>query len=197
MSIQVGKFDRKSVLVLVVGVALLLIIRFGIYGDRVTPGVTATMDIPTAEKRLQRLREIAATIPAKEELLKEASADLATREKGILQAPTEAQADAQLLETVNNLARGNGIATQGGDFRDAPLTKDYGEISVTVSFNCDIVQLVNLMAAIADQPQILATRELRLYDGNDRKNKTLRAMLTVSSVAPRKLLPEKKGGSLF
>jgi Tfp pilus assembly protein PilO len=197
MNLQVGQIDRKSIVWLVIGLVVIVILRWGVYGDHATAGVTTTETVPMAEKRLQKLREIKATVPGREELLKQATAELAIREKGILQAPTQAQADAQLLETLNNLARNNGITTQGGEFRDRPLTKDYGEISVTVSFNCDIAQLINLMAALADHPQILATNELRLNDGNDRKNKTLRAMLTVSSVVPRKLLPDKKGGTLF
>ena len=175
---------------------LILWIRFGIYGAREAPSVTTAETVPQAELRLKILRQAAATIPGKEERFKQAAAELAGREKGILEAPTEAQAKALLLETLNNLARNNGISTQGGDFRDQPLSRDYGEVAVTVNFNCDIVQLLNLLAALADYPQILATQELRIIGGNDKK-KTVRVTLTVSGVVPRKLLPEKKGGMLF
>jgi Tfp pilus assembly protein PilO len=196
MNVKFGAIDRKSVLTLVGGVALILAIRYGVYGDREAPSVTSSETIPQAEQRLKNLRQAAATVEGKEERLKKASSELADREKGILQAPTEAQAQAQLLETLNNLARGNGIATQGGDFRDKPLSRDYGEVSVTVRFTCDIVQLVNLMAALADHQQILATDELRITGGNDKK-KNVQVLLTVSTVVARKLLPEKKGGTLF
>ncbi len=196
MSVKIGAVDRKSVVVLVVGVGLVLAIRFGVYGDHATASVAAAETIPQAEQRLKNLRLAAATVPGKEERLKHAAAELAEREKGMLQTPTEAQAQAQLLETLNNLARNNGIAIQGSDFRDKPLTKDYGEVAVTVRFSCDIAQLVNLMAALADHPLILATDDLRINGGND-KNKRVQVMLTVSSVVARKLLPEKKGGTLF
>ena len=196
MNVKFGAIDRKSVLTLVGGVALILAIRYGVYGDREAPSVTSSETIPQAEQRLKNLRQAAATVEGKEERLKKAAAELADREKGILQAPTEAQAQAQLLETLNNLARSNGIATQGGDFRDKPLSRDYGEVSVTVRFACDIVQLVNLMAALADHQQILATDELRITGGNDKK-KNVQVLLTVSTVVARKLLPEKKGGTLF
>jgi Tfp pilus assembly protein PilO len=196
MNVKFGAIDRKSVLTLVGGVALILAIRYGVYGDREAPSVTSSETIPQAEQRLKNLRQAAATVEGKEERLKKASSELADREKGILQAPTEAQAQAQLLETLNNLARSNGIATQGGDFRDKPLSRDYGEVSVTVRFACDIVQLVNLMAALADHQQILATDELRITGGNDKK-KNVQVLLTVSTVVARKLLPEKKGGTLF
>jgi Tfp pilus assembly protein PilO len=193
---KMGTLDRKSVIWLVAGVGVVLWVRYGIYGDRVSSSVTAADTIPQAEKRLQNLRQAAATVPANEELLKQAAAELADREKGILQAPTEPEAQAQLLETLNNLARSNGITTQGGEFRDKPLTKDYGEVSATVHFTCGIEQLVNLMASLADHPQILATDELRITGGND-KNKNVEAMLTVSAVVARKLLPVKKEGTLF
>ncbi len=196
MNIQLGTVNRKLLVVFVVSVAAILWVRFSVLSDHPTSTVVVSETIPQAEQRLQKLRLVAATVPGKEESLKKAMAELAEREKGMLQAPTEAQAQAQLLETLNNLARSNGIATQGGDFHDKPLSKDYGEVSVTVRFGCDIVQLINLMAALADQPQILATNEMRITGGNDKK-KNVQVMMTVSCVVARKLLPEKKGGTLF
>jgi len=196
MNLKFGSIDRKSVLTLVGGVALILIVRYGIYGDRVTPSVTTAETIPQAELRLKNLRQAAVTVAGKEERLRKAAAELAEREKGILQAPTEAEAQALLLETLNNLARSNGITTQGGEFRDKPLSREYGEVTATVHFTCEIVQLVNLLAALADYPQIVATQEMRITGGNDKK-KTIQVMLTVSGVVERKLLPQKKGGTLF
>jgi Tfp pilus assembly protein PilO len=196
MNIQLGTVNRKLLVVFVVSVAAILWVRFSVLSDHPTSTVVVSETIPQAEQRLQKLRQVNATIPGKEESLKKAMAELAEREKGILQAPTEAQAQALLLETLNNLARGNGISTQGGDFHDKPLSRDYGEVSVTVRFNCDIVQLINLMAALADQSQILATDDMRVTGGSDKK-KSVQVMMTVSCVVARKLLPEKKGGTLF
>jgi len=196
MKFEVGQVNRLGVAVVVAGLALIGWRLWSVYGEHNDAAVTVKEDIPTAQHRLQRLREIAATVPSREQLLKQAQAELASREKGVLVAPTEAQAQAQLLGTLNDLAKANGISTQGSEFRDRVLTKDYGEVGVTVRFNCRIEQLVNLLAAIADQPQILATNELRLYGGAD-KSKVMQAMLTVTAVVPRKLLPDKKGGNLF
>jgi Tfp pilus assembly protein PilO len=196
MNIQLGTVNRKLLVVFVVSVAAILWVRFSVLSDHPTSTVVVSETIPQAEQRLQKLRLVAATVPGKEESLKKAMAELAEREKGMLQAPTEAQAQAQLLETLNNLARSNGIATQGGDFHDKPLSKDYGEVSVTVRFGCDIVQLINLMAALADQPQILATNEMRITGGNDKK-KNVQVRLSLSGVVPKKLVPEKKGAGAF
>jgi hypothetical protein len=52
------------------------------------------------------------------------------------------------------------------------------------------------MAALADHSQILATDDMRISGGGD-KTKRVQVMLTVSTVVARKLLPEKKGGTLF
>ncbi|MGH9557846.1 MAG: hypothetical protein ACRD30_01305, partial [Bryobacteraceae bacterium] len=47
-----------------------------------------------SEQRLSNLRDIAATVPAKEQILKQVSSELATREKGLISASTAAQARA-------------------------------------------------------------------------------------------------------
>jgi hypothetical protein len=197
MKLEIGPINKWGLAFIAVGLALVGWRLWTVYGSNSEgPSVTANDDIPSAQKRLRKLREIAATIPAREQLLKQAQAELATREKGVLLAPTESQAQALVLGTLNELARNNGINTQGAEFHDRVVTKDYGEVGVTVRFTCDIVQLVNLMAAIGNQPQILATNELRVTGGTE-KNKILQAVLTVTGVVPRKLLPDKKGGNLF
>lgn len=78
----------------------------------------------------------------------------------------------------------------------AALGKDYGEVSATVSFQCAIEQFVNLLAALANEPQLVATREVRIASANA-KQKSIQVRLNVSAVVPRKLVPEKKGLALF
>jgi hypothetical protein len=57
-------------------------------------------------------------------------------------------------------------------------------------------QLVNLLAAIGNQPEILATNEIHISGGSD-KNKNVQVRMVVSAAVPRKLLPEKKGLAAF
>jgi len=193
----IGNLDRRSRAMLVAGAALLIPAaawRFGLFGSSETGTVTAAQAIPIAENRLQSMRIKAATVPGKEERLRQAQAELASREKGILKADTKAQAQAQLLEMVQGIARANGIEVRGVErMSEAVISGDYGEVGVEVAFVCGIEQLVNLMAALADQPQILATNELRINGGND-KNKNVQVHLSVGALVTRKLLPEKKGG---
>jgi len=195
-----GTLDRRMVFLFTGSVALMLVLRFGVYSNRTTTGVVvaASESIPQAEQRLDQLRRIAATVDTKEALKKQADADLAVREKGLIQADTEAQARAQLLELITNIAHTNGFETHGMDeVHDKTLTGDYAEIAVTVSFTCGIEQLVNFLAALSNQPQILATEEMRVTGGNDKK-KNIQVRLSVAGLAPRKLLPaDKKGLAAF
>ena len=77
-----------------------------------------------------------------------------------------------------------------------PLGNDYGEVSVSVAFNCGIDQLVNFLTAIANEPQVLATNEINISGGGDKK-KILQVRLSLSGVVPKKLLPVKKAGVSF
>jgi hypothetical protein len=65
-------------------------------------------------------------------------------------------------------------------------------VSVSISLECGIEQLVNFLAELGAQPELLATTDLRLGAARE-KDKILPARLTVSGVVPRKLIPEKKG----
>jgi hypothetical protein len=184
--------------VLLGGLLLIVVLRFGVYGDRQAQVVPPSESVPAAEKRLERLRQVAATVPGKEAVLKQALAELGTREKGILKADTAAQAQAQLLNVIHTIAAANGIDARGAEGFPAPkpLAKDYGEVSVPVTFTCGIDQLVNFLAAIANEPDILATNAIQVTGGNDKK-KNVQVRLSLSGVVPKKLVPEKKGVASF
>lgn len=194
--------DRRALALL--GAALLvagLVYRFGSTDSSSAVVAPAGNSVTLAEARLARLREIAATVPAKEQILKQVSADLAVREKGLLDAATAAQAQAKLLQ----LVRGLGAAeTPPVEIRSTelnairPLGDAYGEASVSVQIDCRIDQLVNLLAALQAQPELVATREMRVLSSNA-KEKTVNVRLTISGVVPRRLVPEKSksGGNVF
>src|SRR5207253_1356616 len=55
--------DRRALILLGAGALLIIVLRFGIYGERDTKVVAAHDSIPLAEKRLARLRQVAATAP--------------------------------------------------------------------------------------------------------------------------------------
>ena len=196
MPIEVGSMNRRTLLLLGCGLALIVILRFTVYGGSGVTVVEASDSIPMAEKRLARLRQLAATVPGKEDLLAHVKTELKDRELGVLQADTQAQAQALLLEITETIAKANGIDVRGSQGATGQaIGDDYGEIGQTVAFTCGIEQLVNLLAALANQPQILATNEISVVGGNDKK-KNIQVRLTVSALVPRKLIPKRGASAL-
>jgi hypothetical protein len=198
MSFDIGTLDRKKLAILAGGMLLLILRLVSIYRDNSAPVVAASESIPVAERRLERMRQLAATVPGKETVLKQAVAELNTREAGVLKADTAAQAGAQLLDVIRRVAVADGIDARGAEEvnRVKPLANDYGEVSVTVTFTCRIEQLVNFLAGLADEPEILATNDINIVATND-KNKNVQVRLSLSGVVPKKLVPEKKGVTTF
>lgn len=191
---MIGKIDRRLLIALAV-MAAAVVLRFAFFSGPSGPTVVAAVDnIPLAEKRLQKLREQAATLPAREALLKQVTAELATREKGIIQAETAPQAHAYLLDTIHRVAAQNGFDARGAEqfTEPRPLGDAYGVVSVTESFTCAIEQLVNFLADLDKQPEIIATNEIHISGGRD-KNKTVQVRVSLSGVVARKLVPVRKG----
>jgi Tfp pilus assembly protein PilO len=195
-----GTLDRRTALLLVLGVAVVLMVRFMVFGDKPAAVVAASDSIPMTEKRLAKLRADVATVPGKEQVARLVMNDLAAREKGMVRADTAAQAQAQLLEIVRRTGKDEGIDVRGaGEMRVRPLANDYGEVIVAVSFNCRIDQFVNFMADLANLPELVATSDIRVTTANvaNLKDKSVTVRLALSGVVPRKLVPEKKGVDSF
>ena len=195
--------DQRALGILGAAVVLTLVVVY--WPSGAAPAVVAPVGDPVmnAEKRLAKLRETAATAPAKEQVLKTVSADLAQREKGLLVADTAPQAQAQLIQMVRKLGAAETPpieirATELGNIQ--PLGDAYGQALVSVEIECRIDQLVNLLAAISAQPELVSTNDLRVSSTNA-KEKTVGVRLTVAGVVPRRLLPQrlrdKKGAASF
>jgi hypothetical protein len=186
--------DRRALAWLAPAALLGLLVYFWPAKDS-TAAVVAPVGDPVtlAETRLARLRESAATVPAKENVFKKVSADLAAREKGIIQADTAAQAQAVLIQLIRRLGAAE---TPPIDIRSTelnpirPFGESYGEASVAVQIECRVDQLVNLLASLETQPELVATDDLRVLSSNA-KEKTVAVRMTISGVVPRRLVPEK------
>jgi type II secretion system (T2SS) protein M len=186
--------DRRALAFLAVSAILTLVYRYWPTGAAPVVAVTPADSVSFAEKRLARLRDTAAAVPAKEDVMKKVSAELATREKGLIVADTAAQAQAQLIQIIRGLGSAEAPpieirATELGPIRQ--FGDAYGEAGVSVQIECRIDQLVNLLAGLASQPELVSTTDLRVMSGNV-KDKTVGARLTVVGIVPRKLIPEKR-----
>jgi hypothetical protein len=189
--------DQRALVLLGAGLVTVLVLRFGVYGERQVAVVAANNSIPLAEKRLAHLRQVAASVPARQVQLKNLTAQAALREKGVIQAPTAQQAQAQLLETIRRVGKMEHIDVRGGEFPELrPLGADYGVASVSVNFECHIEDLVNFLADLTKESELLATDEVRVAAANP-KDKTVSVRLTLAGVVPRSLVPVKKGLAAF
>ena len=189
---------RERALLLVAGaLAVIVAVRFGVGNSGPAVAEASVDSVEMAEKKLIKLRQLAATVPGKKAVLKQANALLASKEVGVIQADTAQQAQAQLLQVIRALGKTEGIDARGGEFGPVkPLGADYGEVSVSVAFECRIEQLVNFLADLTSEKQLLASSDVRI-NSSDTKEKTLGVRLSLSGVIPRKLVPEQKGPSLF
>ncbi|MCS6952900.1 MAG: type II secretion system protein GspM [Bryobacterales bacterium] len=186
--------DRRALAALAVAAPVIFLIHWVWFPDSGAAVEPATESIPQAERRLEKLRRSSASLPAQEKVVADISRELAQRERGLIQADTPAQAQAQLLQIFRRVASRQTPpielkTVEMGQVR--PLGEDYGEITVPVTFDCRIEQLLNLLADLTAQPEIVATSEIRIT-ATDARQKLLSVRLTVSGVAPRHLVPEKK-----
>jgi hypothetical protein len=158
-----------------------------------TTVVAPTDSAALAEKRLAKLRDAGATVPQKEEILKTISAQLAQRESGLIKADTAAQAGAALLQILTRLCASQQIPIKQPELLPImPLGSAYGEAVVAVNIECHIDQLINLLADISAQPELLTTTDLQVQAANP-KEKTVNVRLAVGGVTSRTLVPTKPG----
>jgi hypothetical protein len=192
--------DRRALIILAGAAVFSLAFYFWPVGDAGVEVVSAApSSIPQAEQRLARLRQAVAGVPARQQVFDQVAAQVRERDKSLLPGDTAAQAQASLLKIVQRLVRAQAPPIDLGQVDMGPvrrLGKDYGETLVSVSMNCRIEQLVNLLADISAQPELIATHDLRINVA-DSTQKTIGVRLTVSGVIPRALVPERKTGVLF
>ncbi len=191
--------DRRALAFFAVSAILGLVYELWSSSSAPTVVTASTDSVALTEKRLAKLRAEAAMVPGKEDILKKVSADLALREKGLIQADTLAQAQAHLIQVVRTLGQAENPPVQiraTESFGIRPLGDSYGEASVSVQIECRIDQLVNLLAAVTAQTELISTNDIRVTAANP-KEKLIGVRLTISGIVPGKLVPQKKGVAAF
>jgi hypothetical protein len=152
-------------------------------------------DIDRAQNHLAMLRRQAATLPGKEAVLKQVSAELNDREKGLIPGDTAEQAQAQLLQVVRRVAKQQTPPLEMGQVelaRPRSYGSAYGQVSVSITLTCRIEDLVNFLSALGAQPELTATEEIR-FGASHPKQKTIPVRLTVTGLVARSLIPKQKG----
>ncbi|MGA2716303.1 MAG: hypothetical protein ABSG41_24670 [Bryobacteraceae bacterium] len=192
--------DRRALVILALGLAVAGVLRF-VFSDSMSTVSVASANVSEdriglARQRLVRLRQVAATLPAREAAMKQTASDLADRERGIIQADTAPQAQAALLEIARRIGKNDQIDVRGGDFGAPKAFGDYGLVYTTITFECHIEQFVNFLADLSHEPELVVPSEERIASGNP-KEKTMNVRVVLAGVVAKKLVPEKKGLAAF
>lgn len=191
--------DKRALLLLAVAGTLMLVWNIASTDEELPAAAQAPESVPLAEQQLVKLRRVAASVPGKDELVKQAKAELDLREQGLIQAETAAQAQARLLQILERAGRQleepiDIGSTEIGQIR--PFGDEYGEVSVSVSFSARIEQLINFLSDLSAHKELIATSEMRIGEGNP-KHKAMPVRLTITGLVRRELVPEKKGLASF
>jgi hypothetical protein len=183
--------DRRLIPLLALGLVALIAAQFWPQQDVVAPVQDTTRELDVARKQLDRYRAVASTLANRSQDKKKADTLLATAEKRLIQAETTAQAQAQLLQIFRRVVRAQGYALE---FRNNDIGRvrpqgEYTAILVNLSFECQIETLVNLLADLSAQPELLSWDDLHLT-ASDPRQKKISVGITLLGFGPKKLLPK-------
>jgi hypothetical protein len=197
----IGDRDRRALVIL--GVALVVGGLIYWYSNSSSSPSSSSASVASApvdsidrtQKRLAMLRKQAATLPGKEAIFKQVSAELSQREKGLIAGDTAEQAQAQLLQVIKRVAMQQTPPIEMGQVelgRPRSYGTAYGQVGVSITLTCGIDQLVNFLAALGAQPELTATEEIR-FGASHPKLKTMPIRLTVFGLVAKGLIPQQKG----
>lgn len=190
--------DRRALLFLIAALLIYAVIALWPENSAATPA--AAMTPAEAQVRLASLRRVAAGLDGRQKARDEVRRKLEERERGLIAAETMAQAQAQMLQAVRRVlsAQSPPVNFRASEFgQPKPVGDHYALTTVTFTLDCGIEQIINLLADLGSQPELIATQEMTFNPAtNAQKNVPLR--LTVGALVPRQLLDaekEKKQGS--
>jgi type II secretory pathway component PulM len=114
--------EKKAVIALGATLALAAVVLAYEFWPAGTAAVAAAspQSVAQMEQRLARVRETAATVPGKQEILKKVTADLATRENGLIRAETAPQAQAQVVSILRDLAASESLQLRNYELAPSP-----------------------------------------------------------------------------
>ena len=189
--------DQKALGILAAAVALWALLQFVVLPDKSTPAAgVVSLSSAQLRQRLALLRQTAAVLPVREALLKQSNADVADRERGIIPGDTAAEAQSELLQTAVRVGKANQLDVRSSDFGAPKAFGDYGIVYATVSFDCHIEQLLNFLADLTREQQLIVPSEERITSSNP-KEKIMAVRMVLAGVVAKKLIPEKKSAGAF
>ncbi len=194
---QVSDRDRRALLFLGIAFVLFLLLQT----DLVFPPPDATASASESVEAEENNLLMAQTEVRQEPLLSSENQSVREVEESLearlLKSETAALAQAEMRERLGEILEGAGISMRASRFATVEAEgEDFAQVPLVVDFDCDITRFVNLLADIANAPELLSTREIKISAGNQ-KTKSVRVELTVSGYLPISRTPElvKKSGN--
>lgn len=191
MAGQLQSRDQRALLLLVAALAIAALLQLDLFAPG-SSSDTSGSSIEAAEQRLLLAQVKARQLPMAEAELDAVKRQVDLLEQGLLKSETAALAQAEMQQLVGDLLAAEGISMESSQFGTVQLDgEDYAQVPINVNFQCGIEQLVNLMAAVANAPELLATRRIRVTPENH-ATKSVRVMMTVAGLLPADRTPELK-----
>jgi hypothetical protein len=192
--------ERRALTILPAAVAIWAMFQYVILPPNAGPAAPArgsvSLDPELLRQRVALLRQTVAALPVREALLKQTNADLADRERGVIQAGTFAEAQAELVLAARRLGNGSQLEVRASDSPAPRAFGDYGIVYATITFDCHIEQLLNFLADLTHEQELIVPSEERITSGNN-KDKTMSVRMVLAGVVAKKLIPEKKSLGAF
>jgi Tfp pilus assembly protein PilO len=191
MAVELKSRDRRALLLLLAALGITALLQLDVF----TPGAASSASAGSLEAAEQRL--LLAQVRARKLPLAAAELDAAQRqldilEQGLLKSESAALAQAEMRTLVGDLLAAEGITMESSQFGAVQLDgEDYAQVPLNVNFQCGIEQFVNLLAAVANAPELLSTRRIRMTPENH-ATKSVRVQLTVAGLLPVARTPELK-----
>jgi len=182
--------DKRALKILAAGLVLTGLLQFDFWLPSGSSGSVSDTALDALEQRLQLAQVKARQRPLTEAELQTAQKQLESRESRLLESADAALAQAEMRSLMGDLLTAEGIEMKSSRFTRVDLEgESYSKVPLTVDFSCQIEQVVNLLASIANSPRLLTPRDLRIRVGN-KEIKAVEVRMTVAGYLPVERTPE-------
>jgi hypothetical protein len=183
--------DRIALAVGAAGVAVFLVLRFGLFPllDRWPSG-----SLDEKELALRRSQRLVANSGAESANLGAVAERVTMLEAGLLESPSASLANAEWQRLVRELADSKGLELGSTEFlRIQEVSPSYGLVVGRVTLRCRLDQLVDFLAALATAPRILSVTRLRIAAMPGDADKRINVEIMIGAAV--RALPGMKAGA--
>ena len=95
------------------------------------------------------------------------------------------------------MGKANEVDVRSGEFAAPKAFGEYGIVYATITFDCHIEQLLNFLADLTREPELIVPSEERITTVGNAKDKLITVRMVLAGIVAKKLIPEKKGLGAF